>query len=995
MARPGQSSGRSVTRAAPKVGPPAPARLRSRPSEPARPVRRRPTLALALALGAVLLAVVGAIGRDARARATYEWPPPKLPESATPTRLWYSPLLLTRGIAAEISATFPCRSLAPPLDRAARSTTLLATMRHPVSGRGLSLVRTGDRVSVRFGDVTAAEGSMRSPPGGCRDLALGLQFGRWELRLPSGQVKYGHYREPPNVTGLFSGLDLRSGAQPRVAVTTLPYGALVSWWQWAAWAGAVALALGALVAAFGYTRSRARPLRQGLTATGRRVLARLRPVDGVVTVLLLAWWVIGPAFYDDGWVKARQTNGDAGGFSNYYTTFGSNLPLDYWSEWLQHWVVAHTDVLLVMRVPTLVLLGAVWILCRSILRSILGETRSAGAEWALSLAFLLNAFAWGMTLRPEPIVAVLLVSVLALAIRFVERPSGWLLAVGGGLVALAVTAHPAGLITLAPLLAIGPHLVTWVRTSGWLPPAVLLSTVSALLIVIVTVGSNAHQRGAESRLIRTYGDATASWRDELTRYFFVGAEATVIRRASVALMLVAVAGYLARRRVASRRDLPGTTLLIALILLIPTPSKWSWHFGALIGLAALAVAAEVARFRAEEESLRWPVRPLVAYGAAVLVVCWALFPRADWSTEFGLRTLDWTLGFESRVTLVRLALIAFVLAFAAVVVVTLLVRGRTAAWRVPWRLVPWLVPAVVLPLVAWTIGMLVADAVKTPAWTLTRQNVESFAGRQGCGLADDTIVAAPESIRTLTPLPGTSPAPPPRWLQDIRTPNPLRFGLFTGNSETRLALPWFPAPTDERVGFYVFSGLQGGDGVVTRWGDTNSRPVRTGPWTETHLPDLDNAHPEVVRWGFVPQGAMPVRPARANAAQLALESQARPPHALAATGAVTYRATTLASLFRESGARPLVWPNLLLYMPCTHLPRLAGGLAEVPTMVVAHSDLISVEREDAPFRGIVDLYSLRDLGTADSKVDPEGIGVYWVDRRIPGAAVAPAVPVGV
>ena len=78
-------------------------------------------------------------------------------------------------------------------------------------------------------------------------------------------------------------------------------------------------------------------------------------------------------------------------------------------------------------------------------------------------------------------------------------------------------------------------------------------------------------------------------------------------------------------------------------------------------------------------------------------------------------------------------------------------------------------------------------------------------------------------------------------------------------------------------------------------------------------------------------------------------------------------------------------------MPCARLPRLAGGVAQVPTLVVAHSDLIAIERSTGPFHGLSDLYRFRDLGVADSKVDPNGMTVLWVDRRIPGAALAPAV----
>ena len=49
-----------------------------------------------------------------------------------------------------------------------------------------------------------------------------------------------------------------------------------------------------------------------------------------------------------------------------------------------------------------------------------------------------------MTLRPEPLTALLVASVLLCTIRFVERSTAAPLAVAAILVPLAVTAHPSG-----------------------------------------------------------------------------------------------------------------------------------------------------------------------------------------------------------------------------------------------------------------------------------------------------------------------------------------------------------------------------------------------------------------------------------------------------------------------------------------------------------------------------------------------------------------------
>ena len=54
---------------------------------------------------------------------------------------------------------------------------------------------------------------------------------------------------------------------------------------------------------------------------------------------LVGWWIAAPILWDDGWVVARErTFAASGGFSTYYDALGVNLPLDYWVEWLHHWL---------------------------------------------------------------------------------------------------------------------------------------------------------------------------------------------------------------------------------------------------------------------------------------------------------------------------------------------------------------------------------------------------------------------------------------------------------------------------------------------------------------------------------------------------------------------------------------------------------------------------------------------------------------------------------
>jgi hypothetical protein len=205
-----------------------------------------------------------------------------------------------------------------------------------------------------------------------------------------------------------------------------------------------------------------------------------------------------------------------------------------------------------------------------------------------------------------------------------------------------------------------------------------------------------------------------------------------------------------------------------------------------------------------------------------------------------------------------------------------------------------------------------------------------------------------------------------------------------------LTLPWFPAANGRRIGFYVLGTNDANDHILARRGQPVSQVSSSNGWSDIDLAHLDIFQSETVQWTFVPEGLLPPRGPGRMATQLALESRAEPPHALAATGAVSYQSTTLSALFRLPGARPLVWPNLLIYTPCARQPQLDKGVVEVPTVLVAHSGFFPLEFPTSPFHGLVDLYGFRDLSVADSKVDPQGVTVLWVERQIPGAALAPA-----
>jgi Mycobacterial cell wall arabinan synthesis protein/EmbC C-terminal domain len=950
----------------------------------------RVRVAQVLGLVALAAALVGALGPAERVRTTYSWPP-DAGLSQPPDRLWYTPLLLVRHRPESIAANVPC-SLPAPLQGAALPPTVLATARFPERSGGLQLLATSGTLTVKVGTNVLTRAPLENTPDadGC---AYSLRLGSTEWSLEGGPAKLvrrGSIEAAPTVTGLFSGLDLRSGG-PSIDLTTAVHATRATARQTVAWTVAVvAIALVLLLVSVG---RQTRPLRgiPALLSAARRHADR---ADLAFLASLSGWWLIAPAFWDDGWIMARtRMFSSSGGFSHYYSTLGVNLPLDYWLEWAQHWLTEASNALLVLRLPALLCLAATWFLSRWVLARVLASSvgESRVSVWSLAVTLLVGAMAWGMTLRPEPFVAVLVIGVMACMVRFVERETVAPIATSVVLVCLAFSAHPAGIVALAPVLAVSPSVLRWARRES--PAATAIAAAAcALLAVLIFVGADLEQRRADASATRAFGSASG-WREEITRYSLLTIEpyATQLRRASAALILLAVLAFVVRSRRERRGllDLPAIALGISLVLLIATPSKWPFHFGTLMGLAAVAVASEAARLHDTGSRERtWRLWPVLAVGGATAAIAWCWLTRGSWNVA-DLRTLDWNPGFENQIPLAILLTLLPLLLLAATVAIDLRKGGRDRVRRSPWRVASWTAPLLAVPLIAFTAGIIVADTAKTSSWTLMRQNVAALAGNERCGLAEDMLVPRYGSARPLEPastLPrsGTTPA----WLPPEPAAGLPRFALGPGREGTVQA-PWFALPSDGVIGLFVAGAPGATDRLELEWGRLRGRSV--APLGSSEVDDVLGPMSGSTPWRFLAARELPPPPRGATVVRTVLRTDVAPSAAVAVTAPVTYPTEAIARGMSRDDARSLVLPNLLTYFPCTQLPLLKAGIVEAPRYVLAQDNEFSPLRYQltSPFVGILDLYELQRLPPAESTNPPENVLAFEVDQRIEGAKVAP------
>jgi arabinosyltransferase C len=960
----------------------------------AAPQAIRPRIALALALVGLVAAIVGAIGPVKRLHATYSWPPPRLP-AGSPDRLWYAPLLLQRWRPEELTARLPCAS-SPALRSAGNPVTVLATVRHPDQIDGLVVTQRAHQLSVRIGETVLAQVPLDRPGTG-KDCAYTLDVAHGRFTIAGGQrhlQRSGAVASMPIVNGLLSGLDLRAGGPLSVRVRTQSFATQTVFRQTLAWT----LAAFSIVLALLLVAVERRP-RPWLTTRRlvRAALRNARPVDLVVFALLLGWWVIAPVAVDDGWIQARgEMYSTTHGFSMYYAAFGANLPNDYWLEWVQHWLAQGTTALIVLRVPALVCLAATWVLCRWILARVLASSGSEGrlAVWSLASAFVVGAFAWGMTLRPEFATAFFAAAIMACAVRFLERRSAAPLALAAALLPLAATAHHAGLVAGAPLIAAGSHVIRWARRRPLVAAAISVASL-ALLGLLAFVGSDLEQRLQDAHDVsRVTG---TPWLNELQRYAtLVGLySGTPMREASVALMLLAVLAFVFRRDREPRimLDLPAKTVGIGLLLLVPLPDKLPWHFGALLALAAVAVAAETVRLRGDAaRATHWEARPFLIIGVAMAATAWLWATPQDWSL-LDLRTLDWSRA-VNRLDMGLLALLAPLLAMVAATLAGML-RRDPRPWRVPWHVAPWMPVIIAVPVVAFTVGVILVDTATTPSWTLARQSLGSLGGRAGCGVADSYRVALPASTRPVEPVPPGRSDAVPAWVPSAPSTG-LRRVVLGPSAGTRSVSPWFGVPSGRPVGIFVAGTPTPATSLLVEWGSRRRDKVVT-------LAQADLAAPPALQgggqrstgralgsetWHLYPSNDIPRRPPIANALRIVLVGETDTRAAVAVTAPVTYSQGSLTSLI-DHGAPTLVDGWLVTYVPCARLPNLKDGAAVAPAYDVRRpTNGPTQSGAQGPFAGVLDLYSATYLPVANIVNVIQDMVVVEVDRKIPGGEVA-------
>jgi arabinosyltransferase B/arabinosyltransferase C len=649
-------------------------------------------------------------------------------------------------------------------------------------------------------------------------------------------------------------------------------------------------------------------------------VARPRPswADATVVVVSALWAVLGPVNWDDSWYLLMARNAAESGYvGNYVYMFNATENPFVASQYLlQAWGTAGGFFaggwgVLWMRVLPLGYGLVTWALLRVLLatmlarpnlgRSNLGRSplgRAAGlrqAPWLLLVAHLLWWLPYGMTLRPEPLIALAAAGVLLLAGLAWWRRSIGILVLAAALTALALTVSPSGVVAGAPLLMSLPWLARELRERGWTERVTAVLVAAAAVTAAVPVGFADASLGEvlDAAATHTWYYRSFSWYQEPVHYGYLllvadtgvwGRRAPVLLTLAVLVVVVigtarrGTAGDPARRLIRTG----AATAAVALALLSVAPTKWVNHFGAVSSVGTVLLAGALLRSPLPRSPLSRRAGPVVTT-AAVLVLSGATAlvfagpnlwrPYSDRGQPFGDHLL--AAGSRYEVGLMAPSIgpvqlhnpLVWLLAAGAIAAALWLRRrrGRPTSLSADRGL---LLAVSGLSVVLMLAVFSYAPLRQYPGWTVALANLRALAG-EPCGLAGAVqVLRASGPQPQPQPQPQSSPAagtgPPVRAPAEGATvwyAVPPERGPAAGEQD-RLVTPWFGLPDSgaTHLAVPVAAGSVAGQvlrvefGVAAPGGAVPGRTVtldldpRTGPGTWQEVPvALGRPRPELAR----------------------------------------------------------------------------------------------------------------------------------------------------
>ncbi|WAC57826.1 arabinosyltransferase domain-containing protein [Gordonia sp. SL306] len=829
--------------------------------------RRAPTrvwaaIAIVSGLVAIVAAVLAPLLPVSQHTASIDWPQETTGTSASVT----APLVAQT--AADLDVTVGCRALAQtPADKTTVVVSTMPSAGRDASNKALFVTADGQAVSVSMRGQELARAD-RADLARCDRLTVRASSSAVEAHFVGlGPAVAGDPGDRPQVSGVFTGLEpsaVRQAADQGPSADRLAVHVDIDnrFDTGPSVLKLIVMIVGLIAAATAFIAIAILDVRNGYhRRIGRLDLRRLlapRAADIAVTAALVVWHFLGAGSSDDGYILNMGRNAhDAGYLANYYRFFGiPEAPFDWYYSFLSHWSTVSTAGVW-MRLPALVAGLVSWfVLSRVLLPRLGGAVRRS--QWAMFTAAAVFVAFWMPLcsgLRSEGIIV--LGSLLtwwgveqAVATRRMLPAAGAALAAG---LTLAVAPH--GVIALAMLIAGSRPMLRTIRTrrreNGMLPLLAPVAGAFAVVVIVVFRDQTLANVAEAIRLRYTVGP-TLAWYQELLRFYYLSLttqDGSLVRRVPLLLLVAALFVTLAvmLRRKHIRGVDPGPvwrlvgSILLTVLLLSFTPTKWTIQFGIYAGVgAAMAAVATVAVAQSARRSPRnlWMYIAVLLFASAVAVAgenAWG------WGYDFGISWFD-KAPVVAGTPLSSVFLVLTVLALAVATWYHLRIdvdadrgkvrgdRTRLSRMQIAVASAPMLVIATLV--VVGEMGLFAKAAVdRSDTYTTFHANTRALAG-DPCGMADQVLLEQNPNRGALSPigtrdisraLAGESSGFTPDGVAGDLLPDPTSLGAGTINTSGDLSRPFVVTGGPP--------GTTGGSGPKTINGSSAALPFGLDPKT--------------------------------------------------------------------------------------------------------------------------------------------------------------------
>ncbi len=702
------------------------------------------------------------------------------------------------------------------------------------------------------------------------------------------------------------------------------------------------------------------------TGRGGRTWALLADVGVVAT--LVVWTLIGFINTDDYYYSAEARTLDSAGYvGNQFRFFNvPEIPFILHQTLLAPLTELSTQPL-VLRLPSLAAGLLVWWLLTRQLVPLLVDRPHPALRIVAGVALLAWWLPWNIGARPEFLITLAWAATLTLALQAIRRERVWLLGAAALVAGTAVTITASGLSCAATLVVLLPRLWPLLRRSAlglWATIALMVASASVAATIVFSDATLASALTA----LRVHREVppVEPWYKEVLRYYYLTlgddpAQRTFGRQLAVVLTLAVLIGVSVTLTRTTRPGalrttwaVPALAYVAANLAFLPSPTKWTHHFGALAAPGALLLTVGVAVLVRRRPD-RWAATAL-AFG--LLLAATTAFHAGNHQVEYSayrvLRDVPGVLGNPAAWVVGTLAVVG-----------ALWWRARrssepgAAAYR-PWpeAAITVVVTALVASVLVQTASASASNILLRDTWSMFGDTTSVLRGDPGCGFADDAV-----ALTRTARLPSTDvgdPAAPPSdddtSLQNSfenREVVPEDVDRWTTRTDApvdqtiELVTPWFDLQemtVRDVLAMGIAGNPDGGTTVVAEYADAGVRVLpEASPVDPDEVDDLASG-----AWTRENLGARQELPADAALVRFRLTDRN-----LTAEGWLTVTAPylvvgqPLSELF-DGTAVGLDWP-IGFNMPCVDPPRVADGMVE-PVDFLVFSDTFA----DSPDITIID-----------------------------------------